>query len=240
MENERPIYLNRGRPYVTYVLIALNLLFFAAEIVLRLMGYSYGETVLLLGAKQNLLITSGQYWRLLTAMFLHSGLLHIASNLFALYFWGPQVELLLGRMRYTLVYLASGLLGSAFSFAFSDAVSVGASGAIFGLLGALLYFRARHRQVFRQVFGMQVLVIIGINLANGFLNTGIDNFGHIGGLIGGFCASYCTGLYREKPRFLQILALIGLVLAFAALLLFGILRTCAQYNISVLPFLFVG
>ena len=90
MEQER-IYINRRRPYVTYVLIGLNLAMFAVELLMQALGHTYSETILRLGAKQNLLITCGEYWRLLTACFLHSGIVHIASNLIALYFWGPQV-----------------------------------------------------------------------------------------------------------------------------------------------------
>ena len=137
MEQER-IYINRRRPYVTYALIGLNLAMFAVELLMQALGHTYSETILRLGAKQNLLITCGEYWRLLTACFLHSGIVHIASNLIALYFWGPQVELLLGRVKYLIVYLSAGLFGSVLSYALSDAASVGASGAIFGLMRALL------------------------------------------------------------------------------------------------------
>lgn len=236
MEQER-IYINRRRSYVTYALIGLNLAMFAVELLMQALGHTYSETILRLGAKQNLLITCGEYWRLLTACFLHSGIVHIASNLIALYFWGPQVELLLGRVKYLIVYLSAGLFGSVLSYALSDAASVGASGAIFGLLGALLYFRTRHKQVFNQVFGMQVLVIIGINLANGFLDTGIDNFGHIGGLIGGFCAAWCTGLFREKLRIRQIFGLIGLIAVFAGIFLYGMWKYSAQYSIPMFSFI---
>lgn len=236
MEQER-IYINRRRPYVTYALIGLNLAMFAVELLMQALGHTYSETILRLGAKQNLLITCGEYWRLLTACFLHSGIVHIASNLIALYFWGPQVELLLGRVKYLIVYLSAGLFGSVLSYALSDAASVGASGAIFGLLGALLYFRTRHKQVFNQVFGMQVLVIIGINLANGFLDTGIDNFGHIGGLVGGFCAAWCTGLFREKLRIRQIFGLIGLIAVFAGIFLYGMWKYSAQYGIPMFSFI---
>ena len=120
MEQER-IYINRRRPYVTYVLIGLNLAMFAVELLMQALGHTYSETILRLGAKQNLLITCGEYWRLLTACFLHSGIVHIASNLIALYFWGPQVELLLGRVKYLIVYLSAGLFGSVLSYALSDA-----------------------------------------------------------------------------------------------------------------------
>ncbi|MDR2515503.1 MAG: rhomboid family intramembrane serine protease [Christensenellaceae bacterium] len=225
--------INRRRPLVSYVLIALNLFFFVIESVLRLFFMPEGQMLVLLGAKVNVLIARGELWRLLSACFLHSGLLHIGFNLFALYIWGPQVEALLGRLRFCAVYLSAGLLGSLCSFLFSSSVSVGASGAIFGLFGAFLYFRTRHRQVFNQVFGMQLLAIIGANLVMGFLNAGTDNFAHIGGLAGGFCAAFSTGLYREKWTAPHALAATGLVLLFACALEWGMRR----YGGSLLPFL---
>lgn len=226
-QDPQRVFLNRSCPYVTYALIGINVAVFLVEMFLQyVLGWPYGQTILTLGAKENLLITSGQYWRLLTACFLHANFMHIVSNLIGLYFWGPHAEVLFGRARYLLVYLASGLFGSLLSYAASDAlsVSVGASGAIFGIFGALLYFRTRHKQVFDQVFGMQVVVFIGLNLLNGFLSTGIDNLGHIGGLIGGFCASYVVGLYRERPTWKRVLACVGLVVLAAALFLIGYVR----------------
>lgn len=237
MEQPQRIYLNRRRPYVTYVLMGINIALFALENILQWTGMSYGEMLLRMGAKQNLLITIGQYWRLLTACFLHANLMHILSNLIALYFWGPQVELLLGRARYLVVYLLSGLLGSILSYVCSDSVSVGASGAIFGIFGALLYFRTRHKQVFNQVFGMQVLVIIGLNLLNGFMGTGVDNFGHIGGLVGGFCTAYAVGLYHERPGVKQVLAGLGFLLLAAGLFTLGMWRYSAAYGVPMFSFL---
>ncbi|MDR3084937.1 MAG: rhomboid family intramembrane serine protease [Christensenellaceae bacterium] len=225
--------INRRRPYFTYALIAVNLLFFAAESILQLFFMPEGQMLVLLGAKINPLIARGELWRLLTACFLHSGPMHILFNLFALYIWGPQVEALLGRLRFGIVYTGAGLFGSLCSFLFSNSVSVGASGAIFGLFGAFLYFRTRHRQVFNQVFGMQLLVVIGANLVMGFLNAGTDNFAHIGGLIGGFSAAFSTGLYREKWTLPRALAALGLALLFLCALEWGMRR----YGGSLFPFL---
>lgn len=237
MEEPRRIYINRTKPYVTYVLMGINITVFLLEQVLKLTGMSDTYMLLKLGAKENTLITCGQYWRLLSACFLHANVAHIVSNLIGLYCWGPQAELLLGRVKMLIVYLTAGIFGSLLSYVCSTGFSVGASGALFGLFGALLYFRTRHKQVFDQIFGMQVLVVIGLNLANGFLGNGIDNFGHIGGLIGGFLAAYCTGLYREKLRWHQILSIIGLVLLAAALFTFGIWKYSAQLEIPMFSFL---
>lgn len=240
MEEPKRIYINRTRPYVTYVLIGINIAVFLLEQVLKLTGMSNAYMLLKLGAKENTLITCGQYWRLLSACFLHANLAHIVSNLIGLYFWGPHIETLLGRIKYLIVYLTAGIFGSLLSYVCSTSFSVGASGALFGIFGTLLYFRTRHKQVFNHVFGMQVLVIIGINLINGFLGNGIDNFGHIGGLIGGFLAAYCTGLYREKLRWHQVLSIIGLVLLAAGLFTFGIWKYSAQLGIPPFSFLDVA
>ncbi len=228
------IYVNREKPYATYAFMGINLALFAVELFMQyILGKGESLTLLTLGAKENTLITCGDYWRLLTCCFLHSGFMHIASNMIGLYFWGPQVETLMGRFRFVLIYLFSGIFGSLCSYAFSANWAVGASGALFGLFGALLYFRTRHKDVFNTVFGMQVLVIIGFNLVNGFITTGVDNWGHIGGLIGGFCMSYVTGLYREKPNLLRALALVGLMLGTAALFLFGMWKYSAQMGIPM-------
>ena len=236
-QTPRYFYVNRRKPYVTYVLMGINIAVFLLVQVLKITGMNENVVLLTLGAKENTLITCGQYWRLLTACFLHADFMHVLSNLIGLYFWGPTIEQLLGRMRYLIVYIASGLMGSVFSYALSRSWSVGASGALFGIFGALLYFRTRHKQVFDRIFGMQVLVIIGINLVNGFISPGVDNLGHIGGLIGGFLSALSVGLFKEKPRWYQFLAALGTLLLFAALFLFGIFRWSAQLGIP--PFTFI-
>ena len=236
MQSDR-IYINRTRPYVTYALIGINIAVFLVEQILRLMGMGTSTMLLTLGAKENTLITCGQYWRLLTACFLHANFTHILSNLIGLYFWGPHAEVLLGRVKFLIVYLASGIFGSLLSYVCSDGFSVGASGALFGIFGALLYFRTRHKQVFDRVFGMQVVAFIGLNLAIGFMGSGVDNFGHIGGLIGGFLTAYCTGLYREKPRWHQLLSTVGLILLAAALFTFGIWKYSARLGIPMFTFI---
>ncbi|MBE5760799.1 MAG: rhomboid family intramembrane serine protease [Clostridiales bacterium] len=196
---KKRLYINRNTPIVTYILIALCVLVYILDAISELF---LGTPMLtLLGAKINYYIFLGnQYHRLFTPMFLHSGIMHIFFNMFALFAWGRQLEALLGRARYLFVYIASGVLGCCCSYAFSSATSVGASGAIFGLFGALLYFRKDYKEVFNTFFGVQVLIIIAINILNGFIAADIDNFGHIGGLIGGFIACGITGFYGQKQR----------------------------------------
>lgn len=147
-----------------------------------------------LGWKENELIDNGQYWRLLTAMFLHGNLLHIFFNGYALYILGPETERIYGTLRFLALYFLAGLSGSIASYAFSPAPSVGASGAIFGLVGGLAVFYYLSRDALgdfgrNQLRGMIAIVII--NLLIGFSAGGIiDNYAHVGGLIGGAAAGW--------------------------------------------------
>ena len=122
--------------------------------------------------------------------------MHLFCNCYALYVLGPQIESFFGKVKYLIIYLFSGIMGSLFSMTFlgSNSVSIGASGAIFGLMGALLYFGYHYRVYLGNVVKSQIIPLILINLALGFVLTGIDNFGHIGGLIGGFMITRSIGI----------------------------------------------
>ncbi|MFO7153813.1 MAG: rhomboid family intramembrane serine protease [Caldicoprobacter oshimai] len=193
------IRLDPSPPYVTYTILGLNV---AVWLVMSFIGtvfdISLNHQLLYFGAKVNELIAEGEYWRLFTAMFLHVGVMHLLFNSYALYVYGPIVEKLYGKIRFVIIYVLSGLMGSLFSYLFSPNPAAGASGAIFGLMGSLLYFRKRRRNTFQRAFGPGLFIIIGINLLFGFIQPGIDNWGHIGGLIGGFLAANAVGLYRER------------------------------------------
>lgn len=186
-------------PYVTYVILGLNV---AVWLIMSFIGTVFdinlNYQLVYFGAKVNELIAAGQYWRLFTAMFLHVGVMHLLFNSYALYIYGPIAEKLYGKIRFAVIYVLSGMMGSLFSYLFSLNPAAGASGAIFGLMGSLLYFRKRNRTLFKRVFGPRLFIIIGINLLFGFIQPGIDNWGHIGGLIGGFLAANAVGLYRER------------------------------------------
>jgi rhomboid protease GluP len=148
--------------------------------------------LVLLGAKVNDLIAAGEYWRLLTATLLHASLIHIFFNGFALYALGPETERIYGTRRFLALYWLAGLSGSIASFALSPAPAVGASGAIFGLIGGLGVFYYLNRRMLGQFGRAQLqgmIAIAGINLLIGFAAQGtIDNWGHLGGLIGGALA----------------------------------------------------
>jgi rhomboid protease GluP len=180
----------------TYGLIALTLLVFAAQwLSAQLLGF---DLVLSLGAKVNQAIAAGQIWRLVTPLFVHAGLLHIGVNMYSLYVIGPAVERFFGSKRMLVIYLLSGIVGVDFSLGLSPNPSVGASGAIFGLLGALATLLFMHRHIFGRMGTIQFrqLVLVALlNLALG-LSPGIDNWGHVGGLIGGSLLTLALG-----PRF---------------------------------------
>jgi rhomboid protease GluP len=177
-----PLY----RPLAVWVLLALNIAIFIIPEVLGLTA-----VVQALGAKDNAAIFSGEYYRFLTAMFLHAGLTHIGFNAFALYSLGPDVERFYGTPRFLAIYFLAGLGGGIASYALSPNDSVGASGAIFGLIGALGAFFYQTRKLFGEVSRQQIgnlLFITMINLGIGFTTPRIDNFAHIGGLLCGVVA----------------------------------------------------
>ena len=181
-------------PYVTYILLAINILLFIVPLLF--FGENAFNTFLGYFCVHGPSIREGQYYRLLTGMFLHGSLMHLFCNCYALYVLGPQIESFFGKVKYLIIYLFSGIMGSLFSMTFlgSNSVSIGASGAIFGLMGALLYFGYHYRVYLGNVVKSQIIPLILINLGLGFVLTGIDNFGHIGGLIGGFMITRSIGI----------------------------------------------
>lgn len=197
-EPARP-HFNMKKPIVTYTMIAINLLVYAVMTgVGYIKGWSQNVQLFWFGAKINELIELGQYWRLVTCMFLHVGVVHLLCNCYAIYIYGPIVERLYGRARFIIIYFVSGLMGSMLSYLLSPAASAGASGAIFGLIGCMFYFRTKYRDLFKRIFGWNLFVVLGLNLFLGFAQSGIDNFGHIGGFLGGFLAANMVGLFGER------------------------------------------
>ena len=115
--------------------------------------------------------------------------------MYALYILGMQLESFMGKVKYLIIYLFAGLTGALFSMIFSNySASIGASGAIFGIMGAIVYFGYHYRVYLGNVIKSQIIPVIVLNLAIGFLSSGIDNFAHIGGLIGGFLITMGLGI----------------------------------------------
>ncbi|HVJ48622.1 rhomboid family intramembrane serine protease [Desulfitobacterium sp.] len=185
-------------PYVTSILIALNIIVFilmilAGDSPVQRIQVLFGENqriLVLFGAKVNDLILQGQLWRLFTSMFIHIGFFHLAFNLYALWVLGTFCEERFGHRRFLLLYLISGLGGSLFSFLFTDALSAGASGAIFGLLGALIPYAWKQPRLWKSGLGKNLIVIIVINLGLGILQPQIDIYAHLGGLLFGLIIGF--------------------------------------------------
>lgn len=199
-----------------------------------------GDLPAALGAKVNELIMRGQVWRLFTPMFLHGSFMHIGFNMYALYVIGIELERFYGNARYALLILISGFAGNVFSFLFTDAASVGASTAIFGLIAAegVFFFQNRHlfRNAGRIIFNTGLIIVINLVLG---LSPGIDNWGHLGGLLGGFMFAVFAGPIWQPDlrmdglhitnrvntsRVLLVALLVGGMFAFFALAkIFGLL-----------------
>ncbi len=181
-------------PFVTYILIALCIIMF----VVTGGGYST-QKLIHFGANVGLLVKLGQYYRLVTCMFLHAGIMHILLNMYSLFIVGPRVEDFFGKWKFILIYFLSGISGSLLSFGLNgDVVSVGASGAIFGLFGALVYFGYSYRGYIGAMVKSQIVPVVAYNLVMGFLIPGIDMWGHIGGLVGGLMVANMLGTIEDK------------------------------------------
>ncbi len=173
---------------VTYTLLAVNVLIYLAMYIAGHGDVSSVST--LFGDKDNQLIQAGQWWRFITPIFLHGSLIHLGSNSLFLYILGSQMEQIYGSKRYFLVYMIAGILSFVVSYEWSSVPSLGASGALFGLVGAGLVFPVRFRSLVpeqaRSQILSQLLFTALINLAIGaYPGSHIDNGAHMGGLIGG-------------------------------------------------------
>lgn len=163
-----------------------------------------------------------EYYRLITGAFLHADIFHLLSNCYALYIIGSQVENFYGKKKYLLIYLYSALTGSLLSVTLSNNASIGASGAIFGLMGAILYFGYYYRVYIGATWKQKILPVIALNLIIGFVVPGIDYFGHIGGLIGGVLISMAVGLKYKHKKIENINGAILSILFLAFLIYLGI------------------
>lgn len=181
---------------ITFTIAAINVVVW---VLMTVYGGSQDPAVLrLFGAKDNARIIAGEYWRFITPMFLHIGGLHLWFNSIALLSLGGHVERMYGSLRFIPIYFIAGFFGTYASFMFSPHLSAGASGAIFGLFGALLFFATKNPSVFGHTMGPGLISALGINLVLGFLIPGIDNYAHLGGLLGGFIAAFLIGLPRQQ------------------------------------------
>ena len=197
------------RPYVTYVILAINLIIFGLTVLYNIRhGNGLIDSIVsnskgalkYFGGLEPSLVRGGDYYRLITSAFNHIGILHLLFNSYALYIIGSQLESYIGKAKYAIIYFASAILGNLLSLALVKGWSAGASGAIFGLLGALLYFGYHYRVYLGTVIRSQIIPLILMNLTIGFLMPEINNAAHIGGLIGGFLTLQALGVKYKSTK----------------------------------------
>jgi rhomboid protease GluP len=237
--------LPQSAPYVTYAIIGVTVTFYILQVASVLVfGYpsSYGniDWLELYGARINDFIRMGQIWRLFTPALLHGSIPHIFFNMYALYSIGIGLEKYFGRRRYLLLYVLGAFTGNVTSFLFTTGYSVGASTAIFGLIGAEAVFLIQNRKMFAGQFNRAIGNVAFVILINLFLVgslPGIDNWGHIGGLIGGVMFTSFAGplwnvesnlfgysLVDKRPERDVLVGAAVVTFIFGALTLWGMVR----------------
>lgn len=198
------------KPYATYILLAVTTLIYLLQVAGQYMASflpasivnyfmsTIGTTdfVTYWGVKDDVLIRAGELWRLITPVFLHASILHIAFNMYALFIFGRGIEARYGHVRFLLLYFLAGYAGNVMSFLFTTSPSLGASTAIFGLISAEGVFIFQNRKLLGNRVNrslMNLVYIAGINLLIGYTTPGVDNWGHIGGLLGGLLFAWFGG-----------------------------------------------
>lgn len=208
---------------VTSILVFINIIVFILMYIIG-EGSEDSGTLLFFGANYAPLVKAGQIFRLLTCMFVHIGIIHLFCNMYALKCVGPEIEKFYGKTKFLVIYLLSGVFGSLVSCVFTaDAISAGASGAIFGLFGSLVYFGMEYRATLDGILRSSILPVIFVNLIIGFMIPGIDVFAHLGGLVAGYLLSMIMGVDGKKKTITSINSLIIftiLTLFFGYILLF--------------------
>lgn len=189
-----------SKPYITMAVIAVNIIVFA---VMSIFGNTMDAQYMAEhGAMYPPYVAeNGQYWRLFTSMFMHFGLMHILNNMVMLGAVGRIVEIAMGHVRFLIAYIVAGICGGALSYAVmlhnnDYAVSAGASGAIFGMVGALVWIVIVNRGFYEGISRQQVIFMVILMIYYGVSTSGVDNWDHLGGLAGGFIISIV--LYRKK------------------------------------------
>lgn len=225
----------RRKPYVTYFFLAVNILVYG-YMLLRYGTTQSSEALLLTGANYTpLIVLENEWWRLISAAFIHIGFTHILMNGISLFYLGQDLEQFMGHGRFAFIYLVSAIGGNLFSYAFSsNTVSAGASTAIFGLFAAYVALGRLYSHVpILQQRAASYTVLIAINFINGILSGGVDNWGHLGGAVYGLVITIAIGLpnYHRLTGRQRFLALLVLLILSGVLVFIGIQKVHLAFGL---------
>lgn len=219
---------SKKKPIVSYIIMGICLILYLLTSIASNnfleqdpnVLYNYGALVSSDIIGKNYL----ELFRLISSIFLHGGIIHLLCNMYSLYIIGPQLESFFGKIKFIIIYIFSGIVGNLLSMTLlqSNVVSVGASGALFGLLGSLLYFGYHYRVYLSGVIKSQIIPLIILNLLIGFSVPGINNLAHIGGLLGGTLITMTVGV-KYKSNKSDIINGIIMTLIFLSFLIYMIL-----------------
>ncbi|ANZ58242.1 rhomboid family intramembrane serine protease [Fructilactobacillus lindneri] len=212
-------------PIVTWILLLVMIINF---ILMTFSGGSTNPSVLLeFGAESNILIQQGEWWRLITPIFVHIGYQHLIIDGISIYFVGKILENIFGHIRYFIIFMVSGFCGNLMSFAFENSLSAGSSTSLFGLFGSFLMLACvmKDNEFITQTAKTFLLLII-INLIFDLFAPGINIYGHIGGLIGGFMISFVVGIkgFNNLNKKCSFLYANALIIGIIVLCYIGIIR----------------
>ena len=218
---------SKKKPIVSYIIMGICLILYLLTSIASSNFLTQDPNVLYnYGALVSFDIIGNNYlelFRLISSIFLHGGIIHLLCNMYSLYIIGPQLESFFGKTKFIIIYIFSGIVGNLLSMTLlqSNVVSVGASGALFGLLGSLLYFGYHYRVYLSGVIKSQIIPLIILNLLIGFSVPGINNLAHIGGLIGGLLITMTVGV-KYKSNKSDIINGIIMTLIFLSFLIYMI------------------
>lgn len=179
------ISLTRKECPITIYLALINIIVLFIDLL-------FNGIIIDIGAKSSYQIINGEYWRLITPIFLHADIFHLITNLFGILVFGSIIEKKLGSTKFIIIYLIAGIYGNAFSFYFSPYLGVGSSGAVFGILTSLLIYFYFNKNILGSIareYLISIITIISISLIFGFISSGIDNAAHLGGILSGLIIS---------------------------------------------------
>ena len=206
------------KPIVTNILIIIMIFIF---ILMHIFGNGSTDTktLYLFGG----LVKDNNLFRLITSIFLHIGIIHLISNMWALNILGKQTENFYGHIKMFIIFLYSGIIGNLISVIFmnDNTISAGASGAIFGLMGAILYFAINQRTYMQEALRKEILPVIILNLFLGFMISGINMYAHIGGLVGGILISTAVGIKYKTSKFEKTNGIITSIILLVGLIIFA-------------------